>query len=573
MNVLRNMKVFYKLLTLVLLAGFFVVVVGYTGYHYLLQSHHGMEEMYDDRLLPVKWINENRTFTRAIELDLMSLMMTNDLSEKAILKQDIDTRIAAFDKNMADYEKTKLDSFQTDILKELHNHLQGYRDARKTVIDLAMQNKNAEAYQVFQQSVKPVMKEFQKNLLDIAEYNAKLADEINQRNEKQFENANKLFAAITILALFLVFGLGWVIMQEITRMLKLFVGKIGEMAAGDFSKDISQETLARRDEFGSVAQAFDQLKLNMRDLIKHLSGSSELLAASSEELTASADQSAEGANQVAGSIAKVSQESDRQLEAVSSSADVIEQMSQGIQRVVKNTAFVTGAAEEATQTANEGEKEVNQAVQQMQKIAQTSAETAQVIEKLSARSKDIGSIVETISGIAEQTNLLALNAAIEAARAGEQGRGFAVVAEEVRKLAEQSKGSAKQVADLISEVRQETEYAVVSIRTDQKEVQLGKEMVDSAGSRFLEIIQKIGNMTSQIRDITVEIQQMSAGSQEIVTSVKQIGAESRMIAEQTQTVSSVTEEQSASMQEIASASQALAKLAEELQSDIRKFTV
>lgn len=573
MNVLKNMKVFYKLLTLVLMAGFFMIAVGYVGYHYLLQSHHGMEEMYEDRLLPVKWINENRNYMRVIEADLLSLMMTNDSAEKAMLKQDIDTRIAAFDKNMTNYEKTNLDSFQTDILKELHQHLKVYREARKTVIELAMQNKNTEAHQLFQQSVKPVMKDFQKNLIDIAEYNAKLADEINQRNEAQFEHASKFFTAMIVLALFLVFGLGWVITREITKMLKLFVAQIGDMAAGNFSKDISQETLARKDEFGVVAQAFAQLNHNMRNLIKHLSGSSELLAASSEELTASADQSAEGANQVAGSIAKVSQEADRQLQAVNASADVVEQMSRGIQRAAESATVVAKSAEEATQTANEGEQEVNKAVQQMQTIGQTSAKTAQFIEKLSARSKDIGAIVETISSIAEQTNLLALNAAIEAARAGEQGRGFAVVAEEVRKLAEQSQVSAKQVADLIGEVRQETEYAVVSIRTDQKEVQAGKAIVDLAGSRFLEIIQKISTMTNQIREITEEIQQMSAGSQQIVASVKQIGEESRMIAKQTQTVSSVTEEQSASMEEIASASQALSKLAEELQTDIRKFTV
>ena len=71
-------------------------------------------------------------------------------------------------------------------------------------------------------------------------------------------------------------------------------------------------------------------------------------------------------------------------------------------------------------------------------IETTVNESAEVVTKLGQRSKEIGAIVDTISGIAGQTNLLALNAAIEAARAGEQGRGFSVVADEVRKLAEQS---------------------------------------------------------------------------------------------------------------------------------------
>ena len=89
---------------------------------------------------------------------------------------------------------------------------------------------------------------------------------------------------------------------------------------------------------------------------------------------------------------------------------------------------------------------------------QTVSRSAQVVTKLGENSKEIGQIVETISGIAGQTNLLALNAAIEAARAGEQGKGFAVVAEEVRKLAEQSKAAAERIANLIEGIQKEDVY-------------------------------------------------------------------------------------------------------------------
>ena len=138
-------------------------------------------------------------------------------------------------------------------------------------------------------------------------------------------------------------------------------------------------------------------------------------------------------------------------------------MSAGIQQVAVNANAVSGMADKTTNAASQGDKAVDAAINQMKNIERSVSSSAQVVAKLGERSKEIGQIVDAISGIAGQTNLLALNAAIEAARAGEQGRGFAVVAEEVRKLAEQSQEAAKQIANLISEIQTETDSAVVAM--------------------------------------------------------------------------------------------------------------
>lgn len=139
---------------------------------------------------------------------------------------------------------------------------------------------------------------------------------------------------------------------------------------------------------------------------------------------------------------------DGQVKAVGQAANVIEQMLANIQHVATSINSAADVSSETATAAKTGEKAIDSAIRQMGNIEKTVIDSAQVVVKLGDRSKEIGQIVDTISGIAGQTNLLALNAAIEAARAGEQGRGFAVVAEEVRKLAEQSQGATKQIEEI-----------------------------------------------------------------------------------------------------------------------------
>jgi methyl-accepting chemotaxis protein len=248
-------------------------------------------------------------------------------------------------------------------------------------------------------------------------------------------------------------------------------------------------------------------------------------------------------------------------------------MSAGIQHIADNANVVAAQSAQASDKALSGGKAVERAVSQMGKIENTVNSSATVVAKLGERSKEIGQIVDAISGIAGQTNLLALNAAIEAARAGEQGRGFAVVAEEVRKLAEQSEEAAKKISGLIGEIQADTDKAVVAMSAGTREVKTGAEVVNAAGVAFTEIAGLVTQVSDQVKEISAAIQQMATGSQQIVSSVKKIDELSKASAGESQSVSAATEEQLASMEEIAGASEALAKLAQDLQEAVAKFRV
>lgn len=571
MNFLANMKVSLKLGVLVLIALISLGIVSYTGYHYLDKSNDDMTQMYKDRLIPIALLNEERAQVRAIQAEMLEVILNTDSKRDIELKADIDKRVESFNKNLSEFEKSKLDPFEMETLNKLKALLQAYRQDRDELLKLGMQNKNAEAYDLYVQRVNPKMNAFNEQLLALAEYNTKKADEMNKQNAVDFERSKKLMFGIQLAASLILVLNGLYITRLIIKPINIMLAFSKELANGDFRD--KPRSFATKDEFGQLADALVNMRSSLRALMKQVNESAEQVAASSEELTASADQSAQAANQVAGSITDVAKGAEEQLAAAEDTSAVVEQMSASIQQVAANTNEVSGQSAQAAGKAQEGNKSVEKAVNQMVQIEQTVATSAGVVAKLGERSKEIGQIVDTISGIAGQTNLLALNAAIEAARAGEQGRGFAVVAEEVRKLAEQSQEAAKQIAALITEIQGDTEKAVAAMNDGTREVKLGAEVVNASGQVFREIAALVTQVSDQVREISAAIEQMAIGSQQIVGSVKRIDKLSKTASGEAQTVSAATEEQSASMEEIASSSQELAKLAMELRGAISKFQV
>jgi methyl-accepting chemotaxis protein len=426
---------------------------------------------------------------------------------------------------------------------------------------------------VVTRNLTPFAQSIQQTLHTEMEENSKVSAE--KVNSAQKRNTDAVITSVTVGIISLLAGaaLSIILTKMVTRPIQAVTKQLDQMAEGNYTGQIDVQLQKRKDEFGNVAASLAYLQQNTRALLLQVQQGAEHLAASSEQLTASAEQSAQATQQVATAINQVASGVEQQVSAVNSTVVVVEKMSSSIEFAAVSANGVTAISEQAAYAVQAGMQSIAAAVDQMNSIERSVSGSANVVTKLGERSKEIGQIVDTISGIAGQTNLLALNAAIEAARAGEQGRGFAVVAEEVRKLAEQSQLAAKQIADLITEIQTDTEKAVFTMADGTHEVKIGSEVVGLAGKAFNDIAVLITQVSAQIKEISASVHQMSAGSQQIVKAVHSVDSVSKNTAGQTQTVSAATEEQAASMQEITSSSQVLAKMAEELQESVQKFKV
>ncbi|WP_047244409.1 methyl-accepting chemotaxis protein [Chromobacterium subtsugae] len=174
-------------------------------------------------------------------------------------------------------------------------------------------------------------------------------------------------------------------------------------------------------------------------------------------------------------------------------------------RLVQEAHRLSAASDSAS---NDGQQVIRDTIRAMNVIADSAGKSARLIEDLEQKTGRITTIVNTIHEIADQTNLLALNAAIEAARAGEQGRGFAVVADEVRKLAERTSASTKEVTEMIDDIKTGTGSATDSIHEMLVKAQLGEEHASVASTS----IDEIRASTSQLADVVNHFSAVQANS-------------------------------------------------------------
>ena len=343
------------------------------------------------------------------------------------------------------------------------------------------------------------------------------------------------------------------------------------MADGDLT--VPDVQIDGTDEIASLAGSMNKTKDKLRKLLQVISNSAQQVAASSQQLTASADQTSESITNVANNIVSMAGAVSEQTNVLGDMRDKAGDMGRQMDDVLAKSNVMQQAAENSRRGAEDGQAAVVTAVAQMERMSQQMAESAQVVIGLGERSKEIGQIVDTITGITAQTNLLALNAAIEAARAGEAGKGFAVVAEEVRKLAAESAEAAQNIAELIRTIQTDTDSAVKAMETGQREVEQGTAMVQQSGESFQNISRLVAELYQQIEFSRRSIASAADSSKNVVTGIGNVEQLSQSTAAEAESVSAATEEQTAMVHEMADGSRALAELAQGLQDEVMKFKI
>lgn len=360
--------------------------------------------------------------------------------------------------------------------------------------------------------------------------------------------------------------------NSLTKPTVTILKVIKEMAdaGGDLSKRINIKT---GDEIEELGLATNQLMSSIGGMVSELAASAESLNRESVVLIKLTEEVDTFNSHVAMASEQMAADAEKEASKAEEMARNIEHIGGAIKEASQKSNTIATQSQQIKILALDGNQSLTEVQEQMELIQTKVKQANEIISQLSARSVEVGRIVDLIKTIADQTNLLALNAAIEAARAGEEGRGFAVVANEVRKLAEESTSAAEDISKLINQIQSETDQAVTSINSGVNEVDRGRSVSQKAEHSFHQINSALDEILESIGETASLYQRVESSNETIIKTVDDIVNTSQYTAASSEELSSsitAGSETVASMSKLAGQVNGVAKAIEDM---IRKFKV
>lgn len=318
------------------------------------------------------------------------------------------------------------------------------------------------------------------------------------------------------------------------------------------ASDNQQENRYSSSESGKNQVSKNNLTEETIETAKNLSNFSVDINAAITEISSFADEQASLIEEFSAALEQVSTGIQLTAESTQQAALLVEvskpEMDSMVKSVENIASVAQGLSKEADNSrvvAKDGEKVIQQAIAEMNKVLSKIKDVSDSINLLNNSTKQIGEIIDVINSISSQTNLLSLNASIEAARAGEYGKGFSVVARSIKELSEKSRNSTQTIYDIIKNIQEDIRETVNKSNEGLLEMESGIKLVQATGTSIDNIISAIDKTVEYSEVISKDTQTQFESSKEIYNAIDELN-------NVVQGISSTTLEQSAGIQQMVS---------------------